>query len=428
MTTATTLRKYQDIIEGKLPPGLQAHIDAKSESKEEEVEESTEEEVEESRHFSLSQVNNAPILRKYQDILLEADPPKQDFRKQAGLRAGSMSLAQRIKIMKDTEAEYKRLGLDKGDDPLGGWWDTRGMSDDEVQAAKMKRIDDFYSKQQMDDLVSGREGEGEAEAMADKLGVPRFEVIRGEDGDEVKGDPIPDEVWKKQLAAREAEDTEAHRKKMAQFDIDQWGEFGKPKGWTPEKSQANALASRQKDAEWKKEREATALASLNITSDGSIPADTAGSNVAGDEDEADYARDAANDAAQDQAAGKRLDQESSVNNKAAQNQATKNRLDRESATVANSLKTQQPVAEPKPVAEPTRTAQEWTGLPANDQPVSGMNTNIGVWPNQKTNTTDASAMATHAKQEPKVKTMAKPVRKYSGDPLLNPRYKIGKQT
>ena len=60
-TSADMLRKYQDMIlenqeedeeqveEGKLPPGLQAHIDAKNESKDEEVDESKDEDIDESK-------------------------------------------------------------------------------------------------------------------------------------------------------------------------------------------------------------------------------------------------------------------------------------------------------------------------------------------------------------------------------------------
>ena len=65
-TSADMLRKYQDMIlenqeeieedtddeqveEGKLPAGLQAHIDAKNESKDEEIDEAKDEEVDESK-------------------------------------------------------------------------------------------------------------------------------------------------------------------------------------------------------------------------------------------------------------------------------------------------------------------------------------------------------------------------------------------
>lgn len=148
MTTATTLRKYQDIIEGKLPPGLQAHIDAKSESKEEEVEESTEEEVEESRHFSLSQVNNAHILRKYQDILNEKWDDKQDY---VDIRTPDERSRAKVNPLSNdsVEAEYKRLGLDGAwyeDDPLSGGSDTKGMSDLDIRIARQKAIDQEYAK------------------------------------------------------------------------------------------------------------------------------------------------------------------------------------------------------------------------------------------------------------------------------------------
>jgi hypothetical protein len=135
MTTATTLRKYQDIIEGKLPPGLQAHIDAKSESKEEEVEESTEEEVEESteeeveesRHFSLSQVNNAPILRKYQDILKEVST------------SDLHDLEKETRDADSFDAAYAKMFGDETDDPNSGMLDTFWRSDEEVLRDKKRR-------------------------------------------------------------------------------------------------------------------------------------------------------------------------------------------------------------------------------------------------------------------------------------------------
>jgi hypothetical protein len=44
----------------------------------------------------------------------------------------------------EVEAEYKRLGLDQGDDPLGGWWDTRGMSPLKIKQARANRIQQAY--------------------------------------------------------------------------------------------------------------------------------------------------------------------------------------------------------------------------------------------------------------------------------------------
>ena len=207
MTTASVLRKYQDIIEGKLPPGLQAHIDAKSESKEEEVEESTEEEVEESAHFSLSQVNNTPILRKYQDILneklrtkdeLEAaraekaallaaeeeaekqakiDGEKTDWKKGNpkgygvgdGERTGSELRQIRAQIQSDKEldAKIEELGLGKS------WYDVSNAwkSDDEEREEKLQKIQDYYLKADEAEREANRGNAGEDEVLAHRYKI-----------------------------------------------------------------------------------------------------------------------------------------------------------------------------------------------------------------------------------------------------------------
>jgi hypothetical protein len=218
MTTATTLRKYQDIIEGKLPPGLQAHIDAKSESKEEEVEESTEEEVEESRHFSLSQVNNAPILRKYQDILNEApatakktNPALQAAAERAALKSNTKINKHRSRVKpagverfgqgdsfgKELGATKKRIeddkALDRKINKLGlgkSWYDLSnlGMSDDEIRAEKMQTLNDYYLKIGDAQRKEDKSNAGELEATA-----LRYQINTDD----------PD--WKDQLAAKEAE-------------------------------------------------------------------------------------------------------------------------------------------------------------------------------------------------------------------------------
>ena len=77
----------------------------------------------------------------------------------------------------DVEAEYKRLGLDQGDDPLGGWYDTMGMTDLQIRKAREKRIHQAYKNNALakaqaatsaaeDDRVAGRGGAGEKEGRA----------------------------------------------------------------------------------------------------------------------------------------------------------------------------------------------------------------------------------------------------------------------
>ena len=75
------------------------------------------------------------------------------------------------------EAEYKRLGLDQGDDPLGGWYDTMGMSDMEIRHKRTKRIQQAYkdnalakaqaqTSRQQDAQVAARGSEGEKAGRA----------------------------------------------------------------------------------------------------------------------------------------------------------------------------------------------------------------------------------------------------------------------
>ena len=70
----------------------------------------------------------------------------------------------------EVEAEYKRLGLDQGDDPLGGWWDTQGMSDLQIRKAREDRIKQAYKDNEVDkqqaDFGRGSEGEAEGAAVA----------------------------------------------------------------------------------------------------------------------------------------------------------------------------------------------------------------------------------------------------------------------
>ena len=51
----------------------------------------------------------------------------------------------------DIDAKYKELGLDQGDDPLGGWYDTWSMSDQEIAGAKQKRINDRLAQMARDE-------------------------------------------------------------------------------------------------------------------------------------------------------------------------------------------------------------------------------------------------------------------------------------
>jgi len=141
------------------------------------------------------------LERDPQDILKEKEPA-QDFSQQAKLKGQLGDVQARIQSDKDLDAEFDRLGL-------GKWYDISSMwkSDDEERAEKLQAIQDFYHKQQMGDLKSGRAGAGEDEAMADNLGIPRFEPTT----DGTKGAPIPDEVWKKQLAAKQEANAEKIR-------------------------------------------------------------------------------------------------------------------------------------------------------------------------------------------------------------------------
>ena len=70
----------------------------------------------------------------------------------------------------EVEAEYERLGLDQGDDPLGGWWDTQGMSDLQIRKAREDRIKQAYKNNEVDkqqaDFGRGSEGEAEGAAVA----------------------------------------------------------------------------------------------------------------------------------------------------------------------------------------------------------------------------------------------------------------------
>jgi len=73
----------------------------------------------------------------------------------------------------EVEAEYKRLGLDQGDDPLGGWWDTQGMSDLQIRKAREDRIKQAYKDNEVDKQQAdfGRGSEGEDEGAAAAYGI-----------------------------------------------------------------------------------------------------------------------------------------------------------------------------------------------------------------------------------------------------------------
>jgi len=138
-TSADMLRKYQDmIVENQGDEDLEEaeneeeEVDESKEeeveeSKEEEVDESTEEEVEESTHFSLSQVNNASILRKYQDILKEVSTSDLEALEKEARDADSF------------DAAYAKMFGDETDDPNSGMLDTFWRSDAEVLSDKKKR-------------------------------------------------------------------------------------------------------------------------------------------------------------------------------------------------------------------------------------------------------------------------------------------------
>ena len=73
----------------------------------------------------------------------------------------------------EVEAEYKRLGLDQGDDPLGGWWDTQGMSPLKIRKAREKRIKQAYKDNEVDKQQAdfGRGSEGELAGAAAAYGI-----------------------------------------------------------------------------------------------------------------------------------------------------------------------------------------------------------------------------------------------------------------
>ena len=98
----------------------------------------------------------------------------------------------------EVEAEYKRLGLDQGDDPLGGWWDTRGMSDLDIRKAREKRIKQAYKERpidrQQDARIADKGSTGEEEAQAVAL---------------LGKDALNDPNWRDNVAAKKQADKEA---------------------------------------------------------------------------------------------------------------------------------------------------------------------------------------------------------------------------
>ena len=171
-TSADMLRKYQDMIvenqgDEDLEEAENEEVDESKEeevdeSKEEEVDESKEEEVDESTHFSLSQVNNASILRKYQDILKEA-PSVQSLAKADAER--NKFDAERNKFDRQTrsnaefDAAYDEMFGDESDDPNSGMLDTFWRSEDEVRRDKRKRYADTLRQQGLDTAGDAEEAQ-----------------------------------------------------------------------------------------------------------------------------------------------------------------------------------------------------------------------------------------------------------------------------
>jgi len=83
----------------------------------------------------------------------------------------------------DIDAKYKELGLDQGDDPLGGWYDTMGMSDQEIAAAKQKRINDRLAQMARDEggggIVSGDYEKGQAINKANRMAAADKSLDKG---------------------------------------------------------------------------------------------------------------------------------------------------------------------------------------------------------------------------------------------------------
>ena len=83
----------------------------------------------------------------------------------------------------DINAKYKELGLDQGDDPLGGWYDTMGMSDQEIAAAKQKRINDRLAQMARDEggggVVAGDIEKGQAINKAKRMAAADASLDKG---------------------------------------------------------------------------------------------------------------------------------------------------------------------------------------------------------------------------------------------------------
>ena len=99
----------------------------------------------------------------------------------------------------DIETKYKELGLDQGDDPLSGWYDTRGMSDEDIAAGKQKRINDRIAQMARDEggggIVAGDIEKGKA--------INKAKQVAAADASFDKGTETPD-FGQQQIAKRDA--------------------------------------------------------------------------------------------------------------------------------------------------------------------------------------------------------------------------------
>ncbi|RZD43170.1 MAG: hypothetical protein CXT73_01195 [Methanobacteriota archaeon] len=169
----------------------------------------------------------------------------------------------------EVEAEYKRLGLDQGDDPLGGWWDTRGMSDLKIRQAREKRIKQAYKDRpvdrQQDTRIADKGGTGEEEGQAVAL---------------LGKDALDDPNWRDNVAAKKQADKEAsvaniaaqkaERNRQAEYELQHAGEVDAKTELANTDSDASKV--RQQAAADRLARDPRTVANLPVTGDGTAVA------------------------------------------------------------------------------------------------------------------------------------------------------------
>jgi hypothetical protein len=169
----------------------------------------------------------------------------------------------------EVEAEYKRLGLDQGDDPLGGWWDTRGMSDMEIRHKRTKRIKQAYKDRpidrQQDTRIADKGITGEEEGQAVAL---------------LGKDALDDPNWRDNVAAKKQADKEAsvaniaaqkaERNRQAEIDRQKEGETDAIAQLQDRDSDASKV--RQQAAADRLARDPRTVANLPVTGDGTAVA------------------------------------------------------------------------------------------------------------------------------------------------------------